>query len=305
MERGLLSDHELSSSYDDVVWMYLFQDFSHSPADRAAERVAIRFGITSWPQHFLVDPYTLAVIGDTGRELASFRRAVAEAAVGEPGPQTSSDLVAADALAARLEDPRASSDLARAHLEHCDVVVRYRAVQLLAQSEPESLVAVADELLSTPHDQIRFQVCQVLAEYGDGRAREALELLVQEPRPSRTPNVLRIRAVTALGRCGGPESIAVIAPFAASGAYFNGLTGVSIQTLVTLASRFPEHTGTVRATLKRAFPALPENPDERELRACTGLAKRVHSALAAVTGEDRPFPAVYDEASRRLLMADW
>ena len=36
MERGLLSRPELASSYDDVVWMYLFQDFSHSDADRQA-----------------------------------------------------------------------------------------------------------------------------------------------------------------------------------------------------------------------------------------------------------------------------
>ena len=55
MERGLLSDPKLAEFYDDVIWMYLFQDFSGSEADRAAQRVALRFGISAYPQHFLAD----------------------------------------------------------------------------------------------------------------------------------------------------------------------------------------------------------------------------------------------------------
>ena len=84
MERGLLSDEKLSRFYDDVVWMYLYQDFSENEQDRAAKRVALRFGISSWPQHFLVDPFSLETIGDTGRSLASFERAIQRARVGEP-----------------------------------------------------------------------------------------------------------------------------------------------------------------------------------------------------------------------------
>ena len=88
MERGLLSDKKLEASYGDVVWMYLFQDFSRNEVDRAAERVAVRFGISSWPQHFLVDPYTLSVLADTGRSLETFRAAVDKARVRrcEPSP---------------------------------------------------------------------------------------------------------------------------------------------------------------------------------------------------------------------------
>jgi hypothetical protein len=103
MERGLLSDQKLAEFYDEVVWMYLYQDFSDSPEDKEAQRVAIRFGISSWPQHFLVDPYTLEVIDSTGRSLDSFKNAVQRAEVGEPGALTNKALREADARAAEFE----------------------------------------------------------------------------------------------------------------------------------------------------------------------------------------------------------
>lgn len=303
MERGLLSDSGLAGLYDRVVWMYLYQDFSHSEADRAAERVAIRFGISSWPQHFLIDPHTLEVLGDTGRQLGSFRRAVADAKVDPRGPVTSAQLAAADAAARALEggDVRA----ALAGLGHDDVVVRFRAVEVLAAKAPDRLVAAAGELLATPHDQIRFQVCAVLAEHGDERAREPLERLAATPAHSRNPNVLRIRAVQALARCGSADSIEVIAPHATSGAWFNGLTGTSIDTLAALAGRLPRARDAVRDVLVAAFPQPPADGDERSLRACTALARRVHGALVAVTGRERPFPASYTESTRAQLATGW
>src|SRR5690606_32833596 len=156
MERGLLSDPQLAEHYDDVVWMYLFQDFSGSAADRAAERVAIRFGITTWPQHFLVDPYSLDVLADTGRRLETFRAAVERAEVTRrDAASNADDLAAADALAARLEGEVDVAEAERA-LEHADPVVRYRALEQLEERAPESILAAADRLLALPHDQTRF-----------------------------------------------------------------------------------------------------------------------------------------------------
>ena len=306
MERGLLSDESLSSSYDDVVWMYLFQDFSGSEADRAAQRVAIRFGISSWPQHFLVDPRNLEVVGDTGRELDSFRTAVAGVELGqsavEPSPRA---LAESDRLAAQLE-LKQSVELARGFLEHEDVVVRYRAIEILADKSPQEIVSRADVLLAVEHDQTRYAVCAVLGTVGDESAAPALEAIVRDPGNSRNPNVARIRAVQALARCGTGKSLRAVAPHAASGVYFNGLTGVSIDTVLAIVQRHPESLDEARAILKDAFPMLPgSDKPERDLGACVRLAERVNAALCELTGETVAFPEQYTDQSRVALIERW
>ncbi|MBL8754955.1 MAG: HEAT repeat domain-containing protein [Planctomycetes bacterium] len=306
MERGLLSDPQLAKDYDGVVWMYLFQDFTHSDADRAAERIAIRFGISSWPQHFLVDPTTLAKVGDTGRNLESFRAAVtkAEVAAGAPKPSVE-ELAALDELAASLE---ANADVATAkkHLLHEDRVVAFRAMQTLAKQAPEELVAEAGRLLAVPNDQIRGATCDALSALGDGAARDALHALVRSPAHSENPNVLRIRATKALARCGDASSLAVVAPFAASGEYRNGLTNTAIQTVVAIAERDAKATTEAVAILARAYPPLPTGTEAgREQRMCEALAKNVHEALAKLARKQVPFPEKYDDETRAKLMRSW
>ena len=310
MERGLLSSVELASSYDDVIWMYLFQDFSESEADRAAQRVAIRFGISSWPQHFLVDPRNLEVLGSTERTLETFRAAVASAELGDgPIEPSAAALADADRLARQLEGTRDVS-LARELLVHDDVVVRFRAVETLADGAPDELVRRADDLLAIEHDQTRYVVCAVLAKIGNEKAAPALERIVADPGSSNNPNVARIRAVQALATCGTGESLSVIAPHAASGVYFNGLTGVSIDAIASIAFRYPLSAESAREILIGAFPSPPSPSPypaqaERNDRACTSLARRVNAALGKVTGEEVAFPEAYDETSRVRLIERW
>ena len=129
--------------------------------------------------------------------------------------------------------------------------------------------------------------------------REAdFETLVREPTHSLNPNVMRIRAVQALATCGRPESVEVIAPHAKSGAYFNGLTGIAIATLVTLAEKHRKSRDAVQNVLRQAYPIPPDPSDTRAMRACIALAKRVHKAL----GARKKFPDPYDEAARKKLM---
>jgi hypothetical protein len=92
-----------------------------------------------------------------------------------------------------------------------------------------------------------------------------------------------------------------IRPHATSGAYFNGLTGVSIDALVAIAKRDRKARKPVRAALKQAYPEPPKEGDQRAMRSCVALAKRVHKALADL-GEKRAFPADYNEETRRRLM---
>lgn len=306
MERGLLSDPELAKDYDSVVWMYLFQDFTHSDEDRAAERIAIRFGISSWPQHFLVDPFTLTKLADTGRSLPTFRAAVQRAKVAAgPAKPGVEELAAADALAASLET---SEDVKKAkqYLQHTDRVVAFRALQTVVKKAPKELVAESAALLAVPNDQIRGLVCDVLAEHGDVEARDALHGIVRDPGQSENPNVLRMRAVKALSRCGDASSLAVIDPFATSGQYRNGLTMTSIRTVVAIAGRIGKAKGDAVAILARAYPALPAGKDAAaEQRMCESLAKDVHAALKELTGKAVAFPADYTAATRAKLMQSW
>lgn len=306
MEQGLLSSKELAADYGDVVWMYLFQDFSRSDADRAAERVAIRFGISSWPQHFLVDPFTLAKVADTGRSLRSFRAAVqsARVTVGEVKP-SSDDLAAFDALAVELEQ-RGDVEQALLHLKHADRVVAFRALQLVAERAPERLIEHADWLLSVPNDQIRGLACDVLAVHGSVAARDALHAIVRDPGQSQNPNVLRIRAVKALARCGDDSSLPIVEPFAASGQYRNSLTATAVRTVVAIAGRQPQAKVAAVAILAKAYPPVPGGPDAaQEQRLCEALAKEVHAALRGLTGKEVAFPPAYTEPTRAQLMQSW
>ncbi|MBM4063054.1 MAG: HEAT repeat domain-containing protein [Planctomycetes bacterium] len=306
LERGLLSDPKLARHYDAVVWMYLFQDFTHSETDRAAERVAIRFGITAWPQHFLVDPFTLGKLADTGRSLGTFGAAVAKAVVkpGEAAPSVA-ELAALDELAKSLEG-EGDVAVAKRHLKHADRVVAFRALEIVAKKAPAELVPESGWLLAVPNDQIRGIVCDVLAEHGDGRARESLHAIVRDPEPSENPNALRVRAVKALARCGDGSSLPVIAPFATSGAHNNSLTGVSVRAVAAIAARLPESKAAAVAVLVQAYPPPPKDGEGApQKRMCEALVKEVHKALGGLTGKQVPLPADYTEAARQELSKIW
>ena len=78
-EQDVLTKPELKALYGQIIWVYVFRDFSESEADRAAERVELRFGVSSYPQHILVDPSSLTQITSTGRTLDSFAKGVGTA----------------------------------------------------------------------------------------------------------------------------------------------------------------------------------------------------------------------------------
>jgi hypothetical protein len=305
MERGLLSDQELAAHYESAVWLYLFQDFSHSDADRAAERIAIRFGISSWPQHFLVDPFTLTKLADTGRNLESFAAALQRTKITtQPVKPTVAELAADDALAAKLETSNDVRD-AKQHLRHADRVVAFRALQTLLRQAPQDLVAEAAWLLAVPNDQIRGLVCAVLAEHGDGGVRDALHALVREPTHSENPNVLRIRATEALARCGDRSSLSVLEPFATSGHYRNGLTMMAIRSVAAIATRVNAQDAAI-PLLAKAYPPLPRGNDAAtEQRMCESLAKSVHETLQTLANKRVRFPDVYTAAARDELMQSW
>ena len=300
VEEQLLPHQDLAPTYEKATWLYVYRDFSNSEADRAAERISLRFGVTSWPQMFLADPHTWQILRHTGRTLPSFLKAVEETTV-ETGKSTTAlaDTQAAEERASKLET-KPSKSLALAHIDDVDVVVRYRALQVLADKAPRSIAPRAVELLQVPNDPFRFKVCEILKAAADPKGAPALEALVRDPQHALNPNVLRIRAVQALATCGRPESVETIAPHAQSGAYFNGLTRISIDTLEAIADKHKKARDAVREALRAAYPPPADPKDARAHRACLALAKHVHKAL----GSKKRFPKVYDEEARRKLMGE-
>jgi hypothetical protein len=304
MERGLLSDPKLAEFYDDVIWMYLFQDFSGSEADRAAQRVALRFGISAYPQHFLVDPHTMEVIGDTGRSLESFSAALKAVKISEAVTLTHAALQKADARAVALDSALTDASAITA-LEDADVVVRLLALRYLKESKPDAIAAGAKKLLEVPNDHIRFLVCEVLAVRGGAEHEESLISLVRDPVGSKNPNVMRIRAVQALGRLGGGPAVKVIRPYAVTGAWSNGLTSTSVDALAAIATREPQQGAAVKEALIAAFPEPPPPGDERQDRYCRTLAERIHKSLTNLTGKSVLFPETYDAPARIALQKAW
>ena len=298
VEEQLLPSPQLKPAYEDVVWCYVFRDFSGSERDRAAERIQLRFGVTSYPQIFLAHPASFAILAHTGRQVDSFMTAVGSVQVEKPTDKSALErTVQAERLAARLEGRRGNA-LAAKCLDHEDIVVRTRALALVAKKNPKLVVGRAEELLAVPSDPFRYQVCEVLGKAGHAAAAPALEALLAEPKDSLNPNVLRIRAVQALASCGSASSVPVIAPHAQSGEYFNGLTGTAVDTLAAIARRDRSARAPVQTTLKAAYPPPAPSGDQRSQRACLALARRVHKAL----GARRPFPKDYNEQTRAELM---
>jgi len=304
LEKQLLPSAELKSAYDKVVWLYVFRDFSNSKEDLKAERISLRFGLTSWPQLILIDPESLRVLGHTGRSVSSFLTAVESAKVKPAESSTALErLKQADAKAIQLET-NPSVVLAKDYLDDEDIVVRYRALRILAEQDPESVAVQAERLLGVGSDPFRFEVCKVLAKTRAPAAKRALESLVHQPPYSNNPNVLRTRAIEALAACGDSESVAVIRPLT-KGSCLNMLTGTAVDSLAAIAKRHPEARDGIREILVDAYPSPAIESNETQSRYCLHLAKRVHSALEATTKESRPFPAVYDAAARDRLMRSW
>jgi hypothetical protein len=307
VEKQLLPDPALRPAYDKAAWLYVYRDFKEDDADLAAERICLRLGMTSYPQHLLIHPETLARLGDTGRSVESFLAAVGKARV---EPVKTSDavdrIVAADLRAVALEKSQ-SVEAAKKAVDDPDVVVRLRAIAILTAKAPAAVAARAAELLAVPNDPFRYEVCRALAKAadaktGDPKAARALEEIVKTPKESLNPNVLRCEAVKALGACGDAASVAVVAPHAA-GEWRNGLTGISVDALLAIGLRDAKAKAPAKGALAAAFPAPPKEVSERV--AVEALAKRVQAALEKLTGKKVPFPATYDEKARKTLAAAW
>lgn len=297
----MLPNPDLKPAYEKVVWLYVYRDFSGSPEDLAAERVSLRLGMTAYPQHLLVDPSSMEILADTGRSVESFLAAVGRAKAAR-GEGAAARIREAEERALALEKSP-SVAAAKKALADKDIVVRYRAIRILAEKEPKAVAADAEALLAVPNDPFRFEVCRALGKAADGQAARFLERVLAEPGKSLNPNVLRIEAAGALGACGDAGSVKALAPFASSGEWRNGLTGVAVDAIAAIAKREKGARGAAKDALVAAYPEPATDP--RDARGAEALAKRVHAALEAVTGKKVDFPGDYDGKARERLRRAW
>jgi hypothetical protein len=303
MEEQLFPRAELEEVYDAAVWLYVYRDFSGDVRDRADERIALRFGFSSYPQHKLVNPETLALIGDTGRSIKSFTTALSTAKVKlSRTSDAAGRLQEAEKRAIKLEE-KPTVRAAEGALEDEDLVVQLRALNILAEEKPEAIVKRAKDLLEVPSDPIRYATCKALAKSGDTSAARALDAVVNDPAGSLNPNVLRMNAVQALARCGDGESVQALAPFADKAGFRNALTLTVVTTLVAIADREKDAKKNVQAILVDAFPDPAE--DELSERIVLALARHVQAALRTLTDKKVKFPNEYDARSVAKLRAAW
>ncbi|MCA8911267.1 MAG: HEAT repeat domain-containing protein [Planctomycetes bacterium] len=313
VEEQLLPSPKLKPIYDDIVWLHVYNDFKEGDADRAATRIRIRFSVSSWPQLLLVDPYTLEVVGETGRQVDGFLKAVADVKIQKPKYAKADELMKklkeAEELAAELET-KPNAKLVKKALESDDVVVRYRAAEYLSKEDPDELAKRAPELLKTPNDLLRYAVCQAIAKAGEKVTFTedlvtALEDIARDPKDSRNPNVMRINAVQALARCGDAGSLEVIKPFA-QGAANNGLTGISVDAIGEIGARSKEAKAPAAQILLECFPeSTGGNKDAKSIEWYSKMAGRIaekaHKHLQDLTGKKPEFPKTYNEETRAEL----
>ncbi|MEK7867051.1 MAG: HEAT repeat domain-containing protein [Planctomycetota bacterium] len=307
----MLPKAELKAVYGDVVWVWVYRDFKNDERDRAAERVEIRFSVTTYPNLFLVDPSSQEVLSETGRELGGFLSAVKAAASRvKKGKAAAGD--DPDATACELEDATAakkSHAKAATLVGDADPVVRFRALQNLVGTDAGVVVKRAKGLLEVKSDPFRFAVLDALKAAGDAGASQAvLALLKDADSPqvaSRNPNVLRMHAADALGAMGDASAIEALRPFATSGDFLNGVTRTSVQAVASIGSRCGDKAKRSSAeALLGAFPKADAVPANQVAHRKT-LVELVHKELEGLLGSGPDLPADWTEASRAALLKAW
>jgi Thioredoxin-like len=325
VEKNLLPNTALQPVHDKLVWLYVNRGFNmNNPADRAAEKIEVRFGITNYPHLLMIDPETLGLLEDMARTPEPFVKAVQETKVRPNDPSAAMDkLKLGEKRAVQLETNQ-SKLLARTFLSEQDIVCRVRAVQALGQLEPLDVAAQAKDLLAVRHDVLRIEVCKVLAKLAEHpnpaavkavrAAIPVLKDLAQKPKDSLNPDLMRCAAVHILGKYGGAESIELLGEIATKEAKEDPekpLASEAVNALGAIGTRVPDPKDKKKVTeaLVEAYPKPPPpNADVRTKLRYFQLAERVHGQLSAINPSKKIWklsPDRYDDLQREQLKEQW
>lgn len=186
------------------------------------------------------------------------------------------------------------------------LVVRLRALAIVARDEPELVRDHAADLLAIENDNFRFQVLQTLSQHPDP---ELVPLLVAMFEGAGTkvrsgnPNVLRIHIARCLGAAGDPRGLPPLQSIAEAADPRNGLTHVGLKALGTLGRdgdrRLREQVvdilrGALPPAIEDADPSLGEHAERRLL----GVVRSLREALDGNVITVPPLPSGWTERDR-------
>ena len=310
----MLPHEDLAPWYETVVWVYVCRTWRDDEPDREAARIHDRFGVTSWPHLFVIDPRDDRLLKRAGRTtgaLESAFRAAASAVKPLPENELQPTLDALQATRARvlaLESP--GGELATqqiqetlAFLDDPDVLVRHRALLRLTRQDVPELADRAESLLIRGNDAIRFELLDWIQR---GAVEGLTPLLVRvlteagKALPSGNPNVLRGRAARCLVACGDEQAIDALAPIARAANARNSTTRMVVEALGAIGDRGDEavKARTVEV-LFEAWPAAVEPAANDSPTVVGRYALRLVEAVTKALGvEDVDLPAGWSEAQR-------
>ncbi len=301
VESEMLSSPDLKTYYEKAIWLYVYRDFKGGEADRVAERITNRYSLSSWPQLWLIDPHDLGTIGETGRTVETFAKAVAKVQIKATKDFSAVEILRESEAKVVEFERRPNREFAFKLIESNDIVAQLAAVRFLAeQKHLDDITNHAKQLLSIPNDGLRYEILKAVAETGKGDVATEIAELVRNPKPSRNFNVLRSHAIKALASCGDCSSIKVIAPHT-RGTARNSTARVSIQAMLKLLNRHPDCKAEVITALSNSFPPIEKGVE----RLVSAHAKMVHQNLVELTGRDVNFPESYNERTRLQLTKQW
>lgn len=324
----MLPNKKLVPWYDKVTWLFVSRNFKKDEKDIVALRSHDRFGISSWPQMFVFDGRDDLVLQEMPRDLSGFiaglDRSIAmygkrqvRSTEGVANQATRAKVaqertVALEALLAAKEkgtSPTAADlDLAERDLlqDQGDIVVRLRALRLLAETRPGMILEHAPAWLAIANDPWRYDLLAVIgksAKPTPALTRELVRIFEQAGKtvPSRNPNVLRIRVADCLARVGDAEALQALRPVALEASPRNGLTHIVIRSVAAIAKRSQgearqQALGILADSLPPAV-AAGANPDDKAARMATrralGVVRTTLKVLGPLVGGE-PLPAIPD-----------
>ncbi len=285
----MLPHEDLKDSYEKVVWIYVCRTWRDDESDREAARTHDRFGVTSWPHLFLIDPNDDRILARLGRSVDALKK-------GFEGRDVKGDEQAIAAfeeqhtrlleLEEQLRDkrkvkPKKLNQLAANPYE--DIVIRIRCVQYMAEEAPQELVDGAEGFLEAPSDTIRFAVLKALESHERTDLAPILAKLFAgagKDVPSGNPNVLRGWAAKCMVKSGDAACIDALAAFSKQMNPYNGTSRSVAHALGAIASRVKDDdkTRALRALLD-GLPAAVAEDDQRKARAAVSLVQSIQVSL--------------------------
>ena len=318
----MLPHADLAPWYEKAVWLYVCRTWREDEPDLEAARIHDRFGVTSWPHLFLIDPRDDRLLQRAGRTTNALDQAFTSAASQmEPVAEIEAGRMLDAVRAARtrilaLEKPGA--EVAPEQLQETlalladpDVLVRHRALLLLTRQDVPELADHAKSLLLEGNDTIRFALLDWILENPISSLTPVLTRVFAEAGgkiPSGNPNVLRGRAARCLTECGDARALDVLAPIARQANARNSTTRSVVEAVGAIGARgdaavkarvIEDLLASYPAEAKPAANGSPGVEGRYALRLAETVTKALATVLAGAPRTDPPdLPAGWSEKER-------